>query len=83
MRSFEKKKVRKPRKEEPILWDLRYQPAVYESAINKQVGGNFPIGGVLIAEVDDELLDVIKKYYPNADIRVGDKIRMDNGWTLD
>lgn len=79
----EKRKNRKPREGKPVIWELRYQPTVFNLATSKQVGGNYPVGGELIAEVDDELLDLLEEYYPGADIRIGDRIRMNNGWTLD
>jgi len=68
------------------MWELEYSPSIFEMMKDpkRRVGGNYPIGGEVIAKVDEELLKVIKeKYNPNTRIQIGDKVCMNNGWTLD
>ena len=67
-------------------WLLDYTGSIFELMKNekRRIGGNYPIGGEVVAKVDRELLEVIKKdYNPDTQIKVGDCVKMSNGWTLD
>jgi len=64
-------------------FELDYDAKVFDVMTKKKVGGNYPVGGTLIAKVDKELLNAIKKYYnPDTRIKIGDCIEMNNGWGL-
>jgi hypothetical protein len=67
-------------------WSLEYTGSIFKlmKDSKRRVGGNYPIGGEIIAKVDEELLEAIKKdYNPDTQIKIGDCVSMNNGWTLD
>jgi hypothetical protein len=51
-----------------------------KSIIKKE--SSYPYGGEIVAKVTDNLLKLIKEEYnPDTKIKVGDCVKMDNGWT--
>ena len=50
---------------------------------DKQIAGNYPVGGEIIAKIDKELYNELKKRYDIKDVKIGDCAVMNNGWSLD
>ena len=63
---------------------LAYIPKIFDIMKKNQIAGSYPRGGKVVVKVDQKLLDLIKKNYKSVDnIKVGDCVSMDNGWSLD
>jgi len=61
---------------------LAYVGEVFDMMKRKQVGGNYPVGGEIIAKVDRELWNMLNNFFDVSDIDIGDCVEMNNGWSL-
>jgi len=62
-----------------------YNPKIFEMLKDKKrrVGGNYPVGGEVIAKIDEELLKMLMTIYDVSDVNIGDCAKMDNGWSVE
>jgi len=67
------------------IYSFSYNDKIFKMMLDKKrrVGGNYPYGGKVIAKIDKELYNALKKIgYGLEDVKIGDCASMDNGWSV-